>query len=116
MRHQSARQGHQSAHESGVHIVIRTGFQEESHESVPYHNCPMCCGQRCYDLRSSLHKRNDLQGKDGSTSILQDLTNGSAWMNMEDDIRWAGVSSFKGQPLTMAAEAGVEDIGSDGYR
>ena len=29
----------------------------------------------CYDPGSSLRKRNDLQGKDGSTSVLRNLTN-----------------------------------------
>ena len=71
---------------------------------------------RCYDLGSSLRKRNDLQGKDGSTSVLRYLTNGLAQTNVEGDIRWAEMSSSKGQPLTAAVEVGAEDTGSDGYR
>ena len=42
----SARRGYQSAHESSIRIAIRTGFRVESHESVLYHNRPMCCGQQ----------------------------------------------------------------------
>ena len=50
---QSARRGHQSAHESVACIVIRTGFRVEPHELVLYHNCPMCRGQqvRKYGIR-----------------------------------------------------------------
>jgi hypothetical protein len=69
----------------------------------------------CYDLGSSLHKRDDLQGKDGSTSVLQNLTNDLARTDVEDDVRWMGTSGSKGQPLTAVAEVGVEDTGSDGY-
>ena len=50
----------------------------------------------CYDLGSSLRKRNDLQGKDGSTSILQDLTNGVARADSEDNISRVGASGSKG--------------------
>ena len=71
---------------------------------------------RCYDLGSSLHKRNDLQGKDGSTSILYSLTNGSAWTDAEDNVSGTRTSGFKGESMTTAAEAGTEDTGSDGYR
>ena len=70
----------------------------------------------CYDPGSSLRKRNDLQGKDGSTSVLQNLTNDLVQMNVEDDVRWARVSGSKGQPLMAAVEAGVEDTGSDSYQ
>ena len=69
----------------------------------------------CYNPGSSLCKRNDLQGKDGLTSVLQDLTNGSAWTDAEDDIRRVRMGSIKGQSLMVAAEAGMEDTGSDGY-
>ena len=69
----------------------------------------------CYDPGSSLRKRNDLQGKDGSTSVLQDLTNGVAWANAEDNVSGTGTSSSKGEPMTTAAEAGAEDTSSDGY-
>ena len=44
--HQSAERGHRSAHESGIRIVIKTGFRVESHESVLYHNRPTCRGQQ----------------------------------------------------------------------
>ena len=60
-------------------------------------------------------KRNDLQGKDGSTSVLRNLTNGSAWTDSEDDVSRMGVSSPKGESMTMAAEVGAEDTSSDGY-
>ena len=71
---------------------------------------------KCYDPGSSLRKRNDLQGKDGSTSVLRNLTNGSAWMNLEDNVSGMGAGGSKGESVTMAAEAGMEDTGSDGYR
>ena len=45
-RHQSARRGHQSAHESQARIVVRTGFRVESPESVLYHNRPTCRGKQ----------------------------------------------------------------------
>ena len=44
--HQSAERGHQSAHESVVRIVIKTGSRIESHESVLYRNRPTCRGQQ----------------------------------------------------------------------
>ena len=44
--HQSARRGHQSAHESQARIVIRTGSRAEPHESVLYRNRPTCRGQQ----------------------------------------------------------------------
>ena len=71
--------------------------------------------QCCYDLGSSLRKRNDLQGKDGSTSVLRSLTNGSAWADSEDDVSRTGASSPKGESMMTVAEAGVEDTSSDGY-
>ena len=70
----------------------------------------------CYNLGSSLHKRNDLQGKDGSTSVLRYLTNGSVRMNAEDNISRTRASGSKGQPLMAVAEMGVEDTGSNGYQ
>ena len=50
----------------------------------------------CYDPGSSLHKRNDLQGKDGSTSALRNLTNGLAWADAKDDIGRVRTSGSKG--------------------
>ena len=70
----------------------------------------------CYDPGSSLRKRNDLQGKDGSTSVLRYLTNGLARTDAEDYVGRMRASGSKGQPLTVVAEAGMEDTGSDGYR
>ena len=70
----------------------------------------------CYDLGSSLRKRNDLQGKDGSTSILRSLTNSSAWADSEDNISGMGTGGSKGESLTATVETGAEDTGSDGYR
>ena len=70
----------------------------------------------CYDLGSSLCKRNDLQGKDGSTSALCNLTNGLAWgSDVKDGISQVMSLDVKGQPLMAVVEAGAEDIGSDGY-
>jgi hypothetical protein len=37
------------------------------------------------------------------------------WTNAEDDVRQMRASGTKGQLLTVAAEVGMEDIGSDGY-
>ena len=70
----------------------------------------------CYDPGSSLCKRNDLQGKDGSTSVFRNLTNGSAWTDAEDNVSGARTGGSKGESMMTAAEAGVEDTGSDGYR
>ena len=50
----------------------------------------------CYDPGSSLRKRNDLQGKDGLTSVLCNLTNGSVRADSEDDVSGVGTSSSKG--------------------
>ena len=72
--------------------------------------------QACYDPGSSLRKRNNLQGKDGSTSVLYSLTNGSAWTDAEYNISGARASGSKGEPMMTAAEAGAKDTGSDGYR
>ena len=71
----------------------------------------------CYVPGSSLYKRNNLQGKDGSTSVLQDLTNGSVQgSDVKDGISGVMSADIKGQPLTAVVEAGLEDTGSDGYR
>ena len=69
----------------------------------------------CYDPGSSLRKRNDLQGKDGSTSVFRNLTNGSAWADSENNVSGARASGSKGEPVTTTAEAGAEDTSSDGY-
>jgi hypothetical protein len=61
-------------------------------------------------------KEMTFKGKDGSTSVLQYLTNGSAWADMKDDVRWVRMGGSKGQPLTAAMEAGAEDTGSNSYR
>ena len=50
----------------------------------------------CYDPGSSLRKRNDLQGKDGSTSSLCNLTNGVAWADPGDNVGGARASGSKG--------------------
>ena len=71
---------------------------------------------RCYDPGSSLRKRNDLQGKDGSTSSLRNLAKASTGANAEDNVSRTGVSGSKGELMTTAAEVGTEDTGSDGYR
>ena len=69
----------------------------------------------CYNPGSSLRKRNDLQGKDGSTSVFRNLTNGLAWTDTEDNISGARVGGSKGESMATLAEAGVEDTSSDGY-
>ena len=56
------------------------------------------------------------KGKDGSTSILRNLANGSAWTDSKDNVSGMGTGGSKGEPLTTAAEVGAEDTGSDGYR
>ena len=56
------------------------------------------------------------KGKDGSTSVLYNLTNGSAWADSEYDVSRTRTSGSKGESMTAAAEAGVEDTSSDGYR
>ena len=56
------------------------------------------------------------KGKDGSTSVFRNLTNGSARTDAENDVSGARASGSKGEPMTMAAEAGAEDTGSDDYR
>ena len=69
----------------------------------------------CYDPGSSLHKRSDLQGKDGSTSIFCNLTNGVAWVDSEDNVSRTRTGGSKSESLTATAEAGAEDTSSDSY-
>ena len=61
-------------------------------------------------------KEMTFKGKDGSTSIFRDLTNGSAQADAEYNVSGARMSGFKGEPMTTVAEAGTKDTGSDGYR
>ena len=70
----------------------------------------------CYNLGSSLRKRNDLQEKDGLTSALRNLTKDSAWMDAKDNISGARTGGSKGELLMTMVEAGAEDTGSDGYQ
>ena len=72
--------------------------------------------QLCYDPGSSLCKRNDLQGKDGSTSIFRSLTNDLARTDAEDNISRARTGGSKGESLVTTVEAGTEDTGSNGYQ
>ena len=76
------------------------------HSTVPW----------CYNPGSSLCKRDDLQGKDGSTSVFRNLTKASAWTDAEDNVSGTRTGGFKGESLMIMAEAGAEDTGSDGYR
>ena len=69
----------------------------------------------CYDLASSLHKRNDVQGKGWLDFSSLDLTNGVARTDSEDNVSGARTCGSKGEPVMMAAEAGAEDTSSDGY-
>jgi hypothetical protein len=69
----------------------------------------------CYDLESSLRKRNDFQGKDGLTSVLRNLTKGSMWVDVENNVSGRGTGGSKGQLLMAVAEVGVGYTGSDGY-
>ena len=50
----------------------------------------------CYDPASSLHKRNDVQGKGWLDFNLLDLTDGVAWANAEDDVSRTGTGGSKG--------------------
>ena len=56
------------------------------------------------------------KGKDGSTSVLHNLTNGLAWANSKDNVGGMRTSGSKGELLTATAGAGAKDTGSDGYR
>ena len=69
----------------------------------------------CYDPGSSLHKRNDVQGKGWLDFNSLSLTNGVARADTEDNVSRAGVSGSKGELMTTAVEAGTEDASSDGY-
>ena len=55
------------------------------------------------------------KGKDGSTSILQDLTSGLAGVDSEDNVSGTRAGGSKGESMTTEAEVGVEDTSSDGY-
>ena len=55
------------------------------------------------------------KGKDGSTSIFRNLTNGSAWADTENNVSRTGTSGSKGESMTTATETGAKDTGSDGY-
>ena len=59
-------------------------------------SCPPLDYPYCYDPGSSLHKRNDLQGKNGSTSIFRNLTNGSARADAEYDVDGTRTGGSKG--------------------
>ena len=95
-----------------------------AHASVPVDVHPLCplhvhissLLPYCYDLWSSLRKRNDLQGKDGSTSSLRNLTKGLAQADAEDNVGRTGASGSKGESMTTMVEAGAEDTSSDGYQ
>ena len=50
------------------------------------------------------------------TSIFHNLTKGSVWTDVEDDVSRMRVGGSKGQLLTTMAEVGAEDTGSDGYQ
>ena len=56
------------------------------------------------------------KGKDGSTSVFRNLTNGSARMDTENNVSGMGACDPKGESMTTTAEAGAKDTGSDGYR
>ena len=56
------------------------------------------------------------KGKDGLTSILYNLANGSARVDSEDNVSGMRMGCSKGELMTTAAEAGVKDTGSDGYQ
>ena len=60
-------------------------------------------------------KEMTFEGKNGLTSVLQYLTNGSVRTDAEDYIGGMRVGNIKGQPLMAAAEMGAEDTSSDGY-
>ena len=56
------------------------------------------------------------KGKDGSTSVFRNLTNGSAWTDAKNNVSRTRPGGSKGESMTTLAEAGAEDTGSDGYR
>ena len=55
------------------------------------------------------------KGKDGSTSILRNLANGSARADMKDNVSGTETGGSKGELLTATAKAGAKDTSSDGY-
>ena len=61
-------------------------------------------------------KEMTFKGKDGSTSVFRNLTNGSAWTDVENNVSGTRAGGSKGESMTTAAEAGAEDTGSDGYQ
>ena len=93
--------------DTGTLMLFKQGLTPGLHKAI--------LEKTCYDPGSSLRKRNDLRGKDGSTSVLRNLTEGSAWADLEDNVSGMGAGGSKGESVTMAAEAGMEDTGSDGY-
>ena len=71
--------------------------------------------QLCYNPASSLHKRNDVQGKGWLDFSSLDLTNRLVRADTEDNISRARTGDSKGESVTTTAEAGAEDTSSDGY-
>jgi hypothetical protein len=84
IRGQRSRRHHQQrrSQEGAILHTITNTHQPQYQPRRNYGND--CLTAQCYNPGSSLRKRNDLQGKDGSTSALQYLTNGSAQMNVKD--------------------------------
>ena len=71
----------------------------------------------CVTIQHLLYaKEMTFKGKDGSTSIFRNLTNGVARTDSEDNVSRARTSGSKGEPMMAAAEVSAEDTGSDGYR
>ena len=70
---------------------------------------------KCYDPVSSLRKRNDVQGKGWLDFSSLNLTNGVAWADSENNVSGTRASDSKGESMTTAVEAGVEDTSSSGY-
>ena len=60
-------------------------------------------------------KKMTFKGKDGSTSVFRNLTNGSAWADAENNISGTRTSDSKGESMTATVEAGAEDTSSDCY-
>ena len=69
----------------------------------------------CYNPASSLRKRNDVQGKGWLDFSSLILTNGAARADSEYNVSRTGACGSKGESMTMAAGAGAEDTGSNGY-
>ena len=76
------------------YVEIAQPLTRLTKKDVPFEWTLECT--ECYNLGSSLHKKNDFQGKDGLTSALRNLTSGLAWMNAKDDVSRVGVGSSKG--------------------